>query len=466
VNGPEVIHKFYGESEAKLREVFEEAKKNAPSIIFLDEIDAIAPKRAEVIGDVEKRVVAQLLSLMDGLVTRGEVVVIGATNIPGLVDPAFRRPGRFDREIMLNIPNRIERYEILKIHTRNMPLDNDVDLENLAEITRGYVGADIEVLSKEAGICALRRMLPEIHSAKKNKISSLNHKIKVTRQDFLDAFREIEPTTTREFFAERPNIKFKDVGGYKEIKKTLLALVKLVLSKTSLIEDSRIQLPQGILFSGPSGTGKTLLAKALAGETGLTLITVEGPLLFSKWLGESEKGLSEVFKRAVHASPCILFFDDIDAIASKRNVRGEFSDVTQRMFSQLITELDRLKKFKEVLVLAATNRIDFIDPALLRGGRLDYILNFKLPDIEERKEIFKILASNMCLADDVSVDKIVTETEGLTGAEIETICKRASLSILEKIMEQGESDKQIKLIIKMENFVEAIEGVRDFLKAN
>ena len=380
VNGPELIHKFYGESEAKLRQVFDEARKNAPSIIFFDEMDALAPKRANVVGDVEKRVVAQLLALMDGLVSRGEVVIIGATNMPELVDPALRRPGRFDREITIGVPKRADRLEILKIHSRKMPLAADVDLEHLAEITHGYVGADIAALCTEAGMATLRRILPSVKFEVDAKPTLENGlKIKVTADDFVTAFKEVEPTSTREFMSERPNIFFKDVGGLRKIKENLLSLMRLPLQGFPIFANSRLSPPRGVLFSGPSGTGKTLMAKALAGEMGMTLFIVDPPTLLSKWVGESEKGLREVFKRAKQASPCILFFDEIEAMAPARTAEDS-GQVSQRIVSQLFRELDGLPSSLGIAVVAATNRIDLMEPTLLRAGRFDSIIEFPLPE--------------------------------------------------------------------------------------
>ena len=431
VNGPEVIHKFYGESEAKLRAVFEEARRNAPSIIFLDEIDALAPKRAQVIGDVEKRVVAQLLALMDGLVERGEVVVIGATNMPELVDPALRRPGRFDREITIAVPDRAARHQILSIHSRRMPLTSEVDLDELAEITHGYVGADLAVLCKEAGMVALRRLLPQIRFEVdlKPQLDSLN--IQVTREDFLAAFKVVEPTSTREFLAEHPRFTLKDVGGLAETKRTLFSILQLVRSGGALLPHSRLNPPKGILLTGPSGTGKTLLAHAAAGELGLTLITVDPPSLLSKWVGESEKGLREVFKRAKQASPCILFFDEIEALAPVRSAQ-EAGSLFPRLVSQLFRELDNLHGSLGVVVLGATNRPDLMEPALLRAGRFDYVLELPLPNCSERREILGIHTEGLPLDDEVDLDELAEVTGGWTGADLELLCKKAIILALEE----------------------------------
>jgi transitional endoplasmic reticulum ATPase len=426
VNGPEVIHKFYGESEARLREVFEEARRNAPSIIFLDEMDALAPRRAQVIGDVEKRVVAQLLALMDGLVERGDVVVIGATNMPELLDPALRRPGRFDREVVIGVPDRAARRHILSIHSRRMPLAPDVDLGQLAEITHGYVGADLAVLCKEAGMVAMRRVVPRLSDSE--DLSTLA--VQVTGDDFLTAYKVVEPTATRDFLAERLSLTFKDVGGLADAKRTLSAIVALAHHTVGRSAHPRFDPPKGILLTGPSGTGKTLLARAAAGELGLTLITVDPPALLSKWVGESEKGLHEVFKRAKQASPCVLFFDEIEALAPCRAAQDAGSPFP-RLVSQLFRELDALHGSLGVAVLGATNRSDLLDPALLRAGRFDYVLDLLLPDRADRREILAIHAEGLPLADDVNLEEVADLTGGWTGADLELVCKKAAILALE-----------------------------------
>lgn len=430
VNGPEVIHKFYGESEAKLRQVFEEARHNAPSIIFLDEMDALAPKRAQVIGDVEKRVVAQLLGLMDGLVDRGEVVVIGATNMPELLDPALRRPGRFDREITIGVPNRTSRRQILGIHSKRMPLASDVDLERLSEITTGYVGADLAVLCKEAGMVALRRLVPQIKFEVDAKPKFEGANVQVSQQDFVDAFKMVEPTSTRQFLAERPNLTLKDVGGLADTKRTLTSILQLIQRGSSLIQ-GRFSPPKGILLTGPSGTGKTLLARALAGEVGLTLIMVDQPSLLSKWMGESEKGLHDVFKRARQASPCILFFDDIDTLAPARGAH-EAGGVGSRFVSQFFREMDDLQGSLGVVVLGTTNRPERLEPGLLRAGRFDYILELPPPDAAERQEILGIITEGLPLEADVRLPQLAETTEGWTGADLDLLCKKAAILGLEE----------------------------------
>jgi transitional endoplasmic reticulum ATPase len=436
VNGPEVIHKFYGESEAKLRQIFEEAQGNAPSIIFLDEFDALAPKRAQVIGDVEKRVVAQLLALMDGLVDRGQVVVIAATNMPELIDQALRRPGRFDREITIGVPAQAARRQILGIHSRRMPLGTDVDIDEIAGITHGYVGADLEVLCKEAGMVALRRLIPNLDFETDLKSQLDAVAFNVSRADFLAAYKVVEPTSTREFLAERPRIMFKDVGGLAGTKQTLASILHLVGSGKALFGHTRFNPPKGVLLTGASGVGKTLVARALAGEMGLTLITVDQPSLLSKWVGESEKGLREVFKRAKQASPCILFFDDIESLVPARTA-DEGGTVFPRLVSQLFRELDELHGSLGVLVLGATNRPDLMDPALLRTGRFDYVIELPLPDQDERRRILSIHSEGLPLENPAVLDEIAHETDGWTGAKLELICKKAAILAFEDYREKG-----------------------------
>jgi len=463
VNGPEIIHKFYGESEAKLREVFEEGSRNAPSIIFLDEIDAVAPKRVQVIGDVEKRVVAQLLALMDGLVSRGQVVVIGATNVPELVDPAIRRPGRFDREIAISIPNRLGRKEILQIHTRTMPLASDFDIDTIANITHGFVGADIEILAKEAGMRALRRVLPDVIAIRDYKPFETDIQLEICQEDFLEAFKEVEPTATREFLAERPTVKFRDIGGLKKVKNTLRSIIELPLKHSTFFDNIHFRPPQGILFSGPTGTGKTALARALAGENDLTLISVDQSVLFSKWMGESEKALRALFKMANFAAPCILFFDEIDGIASKRGTGTTDQGAgAQRMVSQLLRELDGLKNIQGVIAVAATNRLDLIDNALLRPGRFDYIIELPVPDKEERIDIFKVYTKDTILGKDVDFEELAEKTEGFVGADIESLCKKATLLAVQDFFDsQGSkvSEKAKEFQVKREYFLKALKEI-------
>src|SRR5687767_3983338 len=417
IGGPEIMSKFYGESEERLREIFKKAEENAPAIIFIDEIDSIAPKREEVSGEVERRVVAQLLSLMDGMSSRGKVVVIGATNRINAIDPALRRPGRFDREMEIGVPDREGRLEILQIHTRGMPLEKDVDLGVIANMSHGFVGADLQAVAKEAGIRALRRVLPEIDLTTENIPSEILKKIIVTMDDFLSVIKEIEPSALREVFVEVPDVNWEDIGGLKDVKQELQEAVEWPLKYQGLFVHSDATPPKGILLYGPPGTGKTLMAKAAAHESEANFISIKGPELLSKWVGESEKGVREVFRKARQAAPCIVFFDEIDAIAPTRG-HGSDSHVTERVISQLLTEMDGLEVLSNVIIIAATNRPDIIDAALLRPGRFDRLLYVPPPDKEARMQILKIHTSKKPLADDVNIDTIANQTEGYTGADI------------------------------------------------
>ncbi|MDI6869277.1 MAG: CDC48 family AAA ATPase [Coprothermobacterota bacterium] len=466
VSGPEVIHKFYGESEAHLRAIFEKAEENAPSIVFLDEIDAIASKREEVRGDqqVERRVVAQLLALMDGLKSRGQVIVIGATNIPNVLDPALRRPGRFDREISISIPDKNGRLEILQIHSRGMPLASDVDLEKLAEITHGFVGADLEALCREAAMVTLRKVMPKIEFEADYIPYELLSELEVTMNDFLEALKEVEPSAIREVFTEIPDVKWTDVGGLEEAKKVLMETIEWPLKYPELFKKAKAKPAKGILLTGPPGTGKTLLAKAVARESGVNFISVKGPTLLSKWVGESERGVREVFKKAKQASPCIIFFDEIDAIAP---VRGSSTDshVTERVVSQLLTELDGIEELKGIVVLGASNRPDIIDPALLRPGRFDVQLELPVPDEKARIEIFKIHTRGKPLANDVELETLAKVTEGLVGSDIEGICRKASMLAIREFLDRLGSQKTVAseistFKIAAKHFEQAIDDIR------
>jgi transitional endoplasmic reticulum ATPase len=455
VNGPEIIHKFYGESEARLREIFEEATSKAPSVIFIDEIDAIAPKRADVQGDVEKRVVAQLLALMDGTVPRGHVVVIGATNIPEKVDPALRRPGRFDREITIPVPNAQGRLAILKIHSRRMPLAPDVDLDRLAQVTYGFVGADLQALCKEAGMIAFRRYLQVLGGGNPEALLQTSENLQITSEDFLTALREIEPSATREFFIERPTATWDDVGGLKEIKEALVSMVDWPYRYPELFGEGRLSPPRGILFTGPSGIGKTLMANVLANESGLNFIPINGPILFSKWLGESEKALHEIFKRAKQSAPCILFFDEIDALVAKRGAGGEVG-APERVASQFFNELDKLSDLSQVIILGATNRADLLDPALTRAGRLDFVLPFPMPDAAARLEIFKVHTKERPLTPDVDLRALAADTEGMVGSDLAFICKRATLLAIADLLSLPQEHRKSSLSVSAAHFQAAI----------
>jgi transitional endoplasmic reticulum ATPase len=457
VNGPEIMHKYYGESEARLRQVFDEARKKAPSIIFLDEIDAIAPRRADVHGDVEKRVVAQLLALMDGLESRGNVIVIAATNIPDLVDPALRRPGRFDREIAINAPDQRGRREILQIHTRGMSLAPDVSLDRLAAITHGFVGADLAALCREAGMYALRRGLANYQLNEGSVDDDLQ--LKVTMRDFLDALAEIEPSATREFAMELPTTGWDDVGGLKDIKERLQAMVQWPLQYPELFRKFDLPAPKGILLSGPPGTGKTLVARALARESGINFIPVNSSLLFSHWWGEAEKTLHEIFRKARQASPCLLFFDEIDALLPARR-SGEGSNMGSRLVSQFLMEMDGLEDLREVIVLGATNRIDILDPAVLRPGRFDQILEFPYPDQEARKEIFAIYLRSRPLERGVNLDHLARAAEGLVGSEIEAVCKRAALLAVAEIVKHNGEIEGNNGVIKARHLEQALAEIQ------
>jgi transitional endoplasmic reticulum ATPase len=459
VNGPEIIHKFYGESEARIREIFEDASLKAPSIIFIDEIDAIAPKRAEVLGDVEKRVVAQLLALMDGMVSRGHVIVIGATNIPEIIDPALRRPGRFDREIVLPVPNVEGRRAILGIHSRNMPLSPDVNLDKLASITHAFVGADLEALCKEAGMVALRRYLSLKGETHLDTILTTSDILKITMEDFLTGLREVEPSATREFYTERSTVKWHHVGGLKKIKEALTSIIDLPTQYPDLFALGRVTPPRGILFSGPSGTGKTLMAKALAGETGLNFISISVPILFSKWLGESEKALHQVFKKAKQSAPCILFFDEIDALGMTRHAASEGNSATERMSTQFFNELDNLGDHSQVIVLGASNREDLLDPALTRAGRLDCILRFPIPDETDRLEIFKVHTHERPLGDDVDLNELVSLTNGMVGSQISFVCRSAAMMAITECINNSEKHPSAGLIISAHHFHDAVKGL-------
>ncbi len=472
ISGPEIMSKYYGESEERLREIFKEAEENAPSIIFIDEIDSIAPKREEVTGEVERRVVAQLLALMDGLESRGQVVVIGATNRPNALDPALRRPGRFDREIEIGIPDRNARKEILLIHTRGMPLPEDEEerrriIEDFADKTHGFVGADLEALCKEAAMRSLRRILPEIDFELESIPAEILDKIQVTYQDFEEAFMDIEPSAMREVLVEVPDVRWQDIGGLEEVKQELREVVEWPLKYPEVFAHMRAQPPKGILLYGPPGTGKTLLAKAVANESEANFISVKGPEFLSKWVGESEKAVRETFRKARQAAPCIVFMDEIDAIAPTRG-SGLDSHVTERVVSQILTELDGLEELRGVVVIAATNRPDIIAPALLRPGRFDRLIFIPPPDRKAREEIFKIHTRGKPLAEDVDIAKLAEMTENYTGADIAAVCNEAvMLAIREYISEGRPLDREVmkkELKLKMKHFEQAMKKIKPISK--
>lgn len=454
INGPEIMSKYYGQSEENLRKKFEEAEKNAPSIIFIDEIDAIATKREESKGEVERRVVAQMLAIMDGLKTRGRVVVIAATNIPNSIDPALRRPGRFDRELVIGVPQKEGRLNILQIHTRNMPLAKDVELKQLAEITHGFVGADLASLAREAAMTVLRRLLPDLDLKEEETIpQDVLRKLKITMKDFRDSLKVVRPSALREVLMEVPNVTWKDVGGLEGVKQELKEAVEWPLKHGSSFKRLGIKPPKGILLYGPPGTGKTLLAKAVAKESEANFILVKGPEMLSKWVGESEKAVREVFKKARQASPTIIFFDEIDSIAPKRGMgEGDGSHTTERVVNQLLTEMDGLEDMTDIVIIAATNRPDIMDTALLRPGRFDRIALVTSPDDKAREEIFKVHTKNMPLAKDVKLPILVDNTNGYVGADIESICREAAILALRENMKAKD--------VKMEHFDGAIAKVR------
>jgi len=453
VNGPEIIHKFYGESEQHLRAIFEEAGKKAPSIIFLDVLDAIAPKRENVQGEVEKRVVAQLLALMDGLKDRGQVIVIGATNIPNVLDPALRRPGRFDREIGIGIPDRNGRLAILEIHSRGMPLADDVDMGHLADITHGFVGADLEALCREAAMITLRAIIPNIDFAQAAIPYEQLAKLTVRQDDFIAAMADIEPSAIREVFTEIPDVRWDDVGGLEGVKQALREAVEWPLKHAALFAQAKTRPPKGLLLAGPPGCGKTLLAKAVARESGVNFISIKGPQLLSKWVGESEKGVREIFKKARQASPCIVFLDEIDALAPARGGHGSDSHVSERVVSQLLTELDGIEELRGVMVLAATNRPDIVDPALLRPGRFDLQMTLPPPDAAGRAAILAVHTRGKPLAADVDLRALVNRTAGQVGADIEGLCRRAAIAAIRDFLAaHPDGGNATELMITMRHF--------------
>src|ERR687886_323443 len=472
ISGPEIMSKFYGESEARLREIFKETKEKAPSIIFIDEIDSIAPKREEVTGEVERRVVSQLLSLMDGLEARGKVIVIAATNRPNAIDPALRRPGRFDREIEIKVPDKRGRLEILQIHTRNMPLDTDVDQDRVAAVTHGFVGADLEYLCKEAAMKCLRRLLPELNLEDEKLAPEMLNKLIIIGSDFDNAIRDIMPSAMREVYLESPDVPWTAIGGLEEVKRELQEAVEWPLRYPDLYAKLGHTMPKGVLMHGPSGTGKTLLAKAVATESEANFISVRGPELLSKWVGESERGIREIFRRARQAAPCVVFFDEIDSITSARTVAGGTEGgegiagaINTRILSQLLTELDGMEQLHGVVVLAATNRVDMIDPALLRPGRFDKIIFVPKPDKVTRQRILEIYTKGKPLSHDVDLNKISEVTEGFSGADTSAIANTAISLVLHEYLQRYSTPEEAAkhasdAFISMQHFDNAVNKIK------
>ena len=464
ISGPEIMSKFYGESEARLREIFKETKEKAPSIMFIDEIDSITPKREEVTGEVERRVVSQLLSLMDGLEARGKVIVIAATNRPNAIDPALRRPGRFDREIEIKVPDKRGRLEILQIHTRNMPLESDVNQEKIASVSHGFVGADLEYLCKEAAMKCLRRLLPELNLEDEKINPEVLNKLIVTMSDFENALKEVMPSAMREVYLESPDVEWNDIGGLDDVKRELQEAVEWPLRYPDLYTKLGHSNPKGILMHGPSGTGKTMLAKAVATESEANFISVKGPELLSKWVGESERGIREIFRRARQAAPCVVFFDEIDSIAPVRGLGGD-SMVTERVVSQLLTELDGIQQLTGVVIIAATNRSDMIDPALLRPGRFDKIVYVPLPDKATRKKILEIHSSEKPISDIVDFDRIAELTDGFSGADVSAVANTAISLVLHEYLQKYSNPEDAakhaaEAHVTMKHFEDAVKKIK------
>ena len=461
LNGPEIMGKFYGESEERIREIFTQAEENAPSIIFIDEIDSIAPKRDEVSGELEKRIVSQLLTLMDGMKSRGKVVVIAATNRPDSIDPALRRPGRFDREIEIGIPDDEGRFDILSIHTRGMPIDKKVDLKQISKITHGFVGADLEVLAKEAAMRSLRRILAdeEIDLDEEKISSEILQKIQISSEDFRDALKEVSPSALREVQVQIPDVSWDDVGGLDALKEELREAIEWPIKHKEAFDYVNVETPKGILLHGPPGTGKTLIAKALAKMTESNFISIKGPELLSKWVGESEKGVREIFRKARQAAPCIIFLDEIDALVPRRGSGGSESHATESVVSQILTEIDGLEELQNVLIVGATNRLDIVDEALLRPGRFDRIIEVSNPDSKGRQHIFRIHTKKKPLANDVNVTKLVELTNGFSGAEIGAVANRAAITALKRYV-SGQSQNLKEIKISQQDLIDAIDKVK------
>ena len=459
LSGPEIMAKHYGESEERLREIFKQAEENAPSIIFIDEIDSIAPKREEVSGELERRIVSQLLTLMDGMKSRGKIIVIAATNRPDSIDPALRRPGRFDREIEIGIPDDEGRLQILNIHTRGMPLDKNVNIKQISKTTHGFVGADLEVLCKEAAMRSLRRILPEINLEEEKVSKEVLQKIKITKNDFTDALKEVRPSALREVLVQIPDVSWDDVGGLDELKEELQEAIEWPLKHKEAFEYAHVKPPKGVLLYGPPGTGKTLIAKAVAKTTESNFISIKGPELLSKWVGESEKGVREIFRKARQAAPCIIFLDEIDSLVPRRGSGNSDSHVTENIVSQILTEIDGLEELNNVLIIGATNRLDIVDPALLRPGRFDRVIEVPNPNIKGIEMIFKIHTKDKPLSEDVNLKTISELSKGFSGAEIEEVCNRASLCGVKRFVQN--KDKLVKTIkITQKDFEKSIKEIK------
>jgi transitional endoplasmic reticulum ATPase len=461
LSGPEIMGKYYGESEERIREIFTQAEENSPSIIFIDEIDSIAPKRDEVSGELEKRIVSQLLTLMDGMKSRGKVIVIAATNRPDSIDPALRRPGRFDREIEIGIPDAEGRFDILSIHTRGMPIDEKVDLKQISKITHGFVGADLEVLAKEAAMRSLRRILAdeEIDLDEEKISSEILQKIQISSEDFRDALKEVSPSALREVQVQTPNVTWDDVGGLDALKEELREAIEWPIKHKEAYDYVNVETPKGILLHGPPGTGKTLIAKALAKTTESNFISIKGPELLSKWVGESEKGVREIFRKARQAAPCIIFLDEVDALVPRRGSGGSESHVTESVVSQILTEIDGLEELNDVLIIGATNRLDIVDEALLRPGRFDRIIEVPNPDSKGRAHIFKIHTKKKPLGNDVNITKLVELTNGFSGAEIGAVTNRAAITALKRHV-SGKSQNLKEIKISQQDLIDAIDKVK------
>ena len=459
ISGPEIMGKHYGESEERIREIFTQAEENAPSIVFIDEIDSIAPKRDEVSGELEKRIVSQLLTLMDGMKSRGNVVVIAATNRPDSIDPALRRPGRFDREIEIGIPDDEGRFDILSIHTRGMPIDEKVDLKQISKTTHGFVGADLEILSKEAAMKSLRRILPEIDYDEEKISSEILEKIQITSDDFRDALKEVSPSALREVQVQVPNVSWDDVGGLENLKEELKEAVEWPIKYKDAYDYVNVESPKGILLDGPPGTGKTLIAKALAKMTDSNFISIKGPELLSKWVGESEKGIREIFRKARQAAPCIIFLDEVDALVPRRGSGGSNSHVTENVVSQILTEIDGLEELNNVLIIAATNRLDIVDEAFLRPGRFDRIIKVPNPDEKGRQHIFEIHTKSKPLASDAKISEIVKLTDNFSGAEIAAVANRAAIAALRRYV-SGKSKNVKEIKITQQDLIDAVDKVK------